>query len=77
MPAALHAVVARGNEFINKPKEASDNDVAMAKAKAKHKSNPCKGPAAAEPKCGSYEEASAAAQLCTKCIPCKYGSKGR
>eukprot|EP00959_Pyramimonas_sp_CCMP1952_P154031 3222536-Pyramimonas_sp.AAC.1 len=49
---------------------------AKAKANAKHKSNPCEDPAAAEPKYATYEEASAAAQPCTKCPPCKDGSKG-
>eukprot|EP00959_Pyramimonas_sp_CCMP1952_P050394 1052951-Pyramimonas_sp.AAC.1 len=49
---------------------------ATAKAKAKHVSKPCNGPAAAEPKRATHEEASAAAQLCTKCLSCQDGSKG-
>eukprot|EP00959_Pyramimonas_sp_CCMP1952_P408970 8570531-Pyramimonas_sp.AAC.1 len=81
MPAAFRIMVARGNE-CSQLKRASDNDSAIAKAKAKakamakHESNPCKDPAAAEPKHATCQEAGAAAQLCTKCLPCKDGSKG-
>eukprot|EP00959_Pyramimonas_sp_CCMP1952_P258327 5399773-Pyramimonas_sp.AAC.1 len=34
------------------------------------------GPTAAEPKSATHEEASASAQLCTKCLPRKDGPKG-
>eukprot|EP00959_Pyramimonas_sp_CCMP1952_P441520 9243437-Pyramimonas_sp.AAC.1 len=69
---------ARGNEWINDFKEASDNDLAKAKAKAKakHESRPREGPAEAEPKCATVEEAGAAAQACANCLPCADGSKG-
>eukprot|EP00959_Pyramimonas_sp_CCMP1952_P150085 3140457-Pyramimonas_sp.AAC.1 len=60
---------ARGNEWINTLKEASDNDLAKAKAKAKSKakSKPFKDPTASEPKHATIEEARAAAQACANC----------
>eukprot|EP00959_Pyramimonas_sp_CCMP1952_P029134 611111-Pyramimonas_sp.AAC.1 len=45
-------------------------------AKSKAKSKPIKDPTAVEPKHATFEEASAAAMACTKCLPCKDGPKG-
>ena len=80
-PVSITLACARGNEFIQKLQDASDNPAAKAKAKGKAKGKAkaqaaTEDPLAKEPKHASLEDAMAAAAACTKCIPLKDGSKG-
>ena len=78
-PMPITQVVARGNDFIQKLKEATDNPArnkAKGKAKAKSKSKTFEDPLACVPKHKTYEEAVLAAQNCGKCIAQKDGTKG-
>ncbi|CAK0838927.1 unnamed protein product [Prorocentrum cordatum] len=79
-PIGVTRACARGNEWIQKLQDASDNHFATAKAKAKARSKgkakPPSDPTAPEPKYGSLEEALVAALTCAKCLPCKDGSTG-
>ena len=81
-PVPIAQATARGNEFIQKLKEASDvpakaKGKAKGKAKAKGTSKKPVDPLASEPKQHkTYEEAAQAAEDCPKCLRQKDGSKG-
>ena len=78
-PMPITQVVARGNDFIQKLKEATDvpaRGKAKGKAKAKGKSKTPEDPLASEPKHKTYEEAVQAAEDCQKCLRQKDGTKG-
>ena len=84
-PTSLRLASTRGNDFIHRLKDASENPgkakakakgKAKAKAKGKTKGKPERDPLEAEPVFATLEEAEAQAKECTKCVAKKDGSKG-
>ena len=84
VPDSITDACARGNEWIQKLQDASDNDAAKAKAKAKAKGKAKSTKSAskhaasldAETEHPNFEAAMKAAASCTKCEPQKDGAKG-